>query len=112
MKSITLLTGAAALSVLCASAAHAQTPEKCSYVGNTCNWACISEAGPDVIAALRKRFPDLDEEGGVQVFDDRQIPQRRSRSPYTVAFFTKDWHMACNLWLNPIRLRKCRIIHA
>src|SRR5262249_4862643 len=93
------------------SAAHAQTTEKCSCVGNICNNACMSPAGPDVVAALRKRFPDLDE-NDITVFDDRQLPSRRGRSPYTVAFSTKNWNMACDLWLNPIRLCHFRTRHA
>ena len=104
-----IIAGCVSLSVLSASAA--QTSEKCSCVGNVCNNACMSEAGPDVVAALRKRFPDL-EDFEITVFDERQLPPRRGGSPYTVAFSTKNWHMACDLWLNPIRLRNCRKRHA
>jgi hypothetical protein len=80
-----LLAAVAALSVLSASAAHAETnSEECSCVGNTCNMACMSPASPEVVAALRKRFPDLYETtatGGnaISVFDSRQLPPRRSK---------------------------------
>src|SRR5262249_11472243 len=98
-----LLTGVAVL-LLATGVAPAQASEKCSCVGNICNTACISPAGSDVVAALRKRFPDL-EDFDIAVFDERQLPPRRGGAPLTVAFATKNWNMACDLWLNPIRLR-------
>jgi hypothetical protein len=108
-----LLASVAAL-FLATGTAHAQAedtnPEKCSCAGNRCNFACISEAPPEVVAALRKGFPDLVEELPAQIFDDRQLP--RHRAPYTVAFDTKNWHRTCDLWLKPIKLGKCWIRHA
>jgi hypothetical protein len=105
-----LAVGAMAMASSVATAGDDANPEKCSCVGNRCNNACMSPAGPDVIAALRKRFPDL-QDGEITVFDDRQLP-RRGGSPYQVTFYTTKWHMACGLRLNPIRLSGCRIIHA
>jgi hypothetical protein len=107
-----LLTGIAVPLLLPGAAQAEISPEKCSCEGRECSFACISEPTPEVVAALRKRFPDLDEKD-IQVFDDRQVVDMPS--PYHVAFFLKDkygTHMACRLWLNPIRLRSCRIIHA
>jgi len=108
-----LLTSVAAL-FLATGAAQAEeiSPEKCLCEGRRCNLACISEPTPELVAALRKRFPDLDEKD-IQVFDDRQLAGWPS--PYHVAFFLNDkyWtHMSCRLWLNPIRLSNCRMIHA
>jgi hypothetical protein len=104
------IAGIAAL-FLATGTARAQSPEKCSCVGNACNNACMSEAEPDVVAALRKRFLDC-EDSEITVFDERQLPPRSGRSPYTVAFSTKNSNMACDLWRNPIRLRNCRERHA
>ena len=33
--------------------------ETCACVNGVCNNACIRKANPEVLAALRKRFPDL-----------------------------------------------------
>jgi len=107
-----LLPGIAAL-FLATGAAHAEmSSEKCSCEGRRCNLACISEPTPEVVVALRKQFPNL-EEKDIQVFDDRQLAGWPS--PYHVAFFLNDKygsHMSCHLWLNPIRLKNCRVIHA
>jgi hypothetical protein len=35
---------------------------------------CISEPTPELVAALRKQFPNLDEKD-IQVFDDRQLAE-------------------------------------
>jgi hypothetical protein len=108
-----LLVGVAAL-FLATGTAHTEetSPEKCLCEGRRCNFACISEPTPELVAALRKRFPNLrDEKDNIQVFDDRQVAG--GPSPYQVTFFLNDWtHMACRLWLNPIRLKNCRMIHA
>ena len=108
-----LLAGVAAL-LLATGVVQAEeiSPEKCLCEGRRCNLACISEPTPELVASLRKRFPDLDEKD-IQVFDDRQLAGWPS--PYHVAFFLNDkyWtHMSCRLWLNPIRLSNCRMIHA
>jgi hypothetical protein len=108
------IAGIAAL-LLATGTAHAEetSPEKCLCEGRRCNFACISEPTPELVAALRKRFPNLDEKDNIQVFDDRQVVG--GPSPYQVTFFLNDkygTHMSCRLWFNPIRLSACRIIHA
>jgi hypothetical protein len=105
------LAGVAAL-FLATGTVHAEetSPEKCLCEGRRCNFACISEPTPELVAALRKRFPNLDEKDNIQVFDDRQVAG--GPSPYQVTFFLNDGtHMSCRLWLNSIRLSACRIIH-
>src|SRR5262249_48421777 len=78
-----LLAGVAA-PFLATGAAHAEmSSEKCSCEGRRCNLACISEPTPEVVVALRKQFPNL-EEKDIQVFDDRQLAGWPS--PYHVAF--------------------------
>jgi hypothetical protein len=67
-----LLLAAAAL-LMATGAAHAEiSPEKCLCEGRRCNLACISEPTRELVAALRKQFPNLDEKD-IQVFDDRQL---------------------------------------
>ena len=62
-------------------------------------------ATPDVIAALRNRYPDLQSDD-VTVFDD-------GNHHYDVAFYTRTgWHISCRLTLNPIRISNCRVVHA
>jgi len=105
-----LLTGVAAL-LLATATAHAEktSPEKCLCEGRKCNFACISEPAPELVAALRKRFPNLDEKDNIQVFDDRLV----GGPGHQVTFFLNDGaHMSCRLRLNPIRLNACRVIHA
>jgi hypothetical protein len=64
--------------------------------GAACSNHSPCHSGPEtshdapIVAALRKPFPDLDEKDEIRVFDDRQLPSRRGRSPYTVAFFYKE----------------------
>jgi hypothetical protein len=110
MKPLIVLALAAALLASSAYAGDETHPEKCPCVDTLCNNACMSPAGPDVIAALRKRFPDL-QDGEIIVFDLRQLPARHRASPYDVSFYTTKWHMSCKLKLNPIRLGSCGIVH-
>jgi hypothetical protein len=98
------------VSVLLATTANADDPlesKQCTctrFEGNIrCNFACMSTPGPEIIAALRKRFPNF--ESAESVFDELN-------GGYQVTFYTKDGsHMSCKLTL-PAKLGKCRIIHA
>jgi hypothetical protein len=96
------------MSVVLSVAAQQAEPEKCSCVRvgkeTQCNNACMQLAKPDVIAALRKRYPDLQNDD-INVFDD-------GSHQYEVVFYTTKWHMSCRLMLNPIRFRNCHPIHA
>jgi hypothetical protein len=76
----------------------------CSCVRNICNNACMRTPNPEVLAALRKRFPNLQSEDDVLVFDD-------GRQRYEVAFYTPKSHMACRFTLKPVRFTKCRVVH-
>jgi hypothetical protein len=71
-------------------------------VDNTCNNSCIRKPNPEVVAALRKRFGDIDD---VMVLYDGQ-------QGWDVVFYTTKWHMACSLTSKPVRITKCRIVHA
>jgi hypothetical protein len=68
-----------------------------------CNLACIVQADPDVVAAVRKLYPDLQGDE-VQMFIDSY--------PHRIAFFTSQGHMSCRLTLKPIKISRCRIVHA
>lgn len=61
--------------------------------------AQMSKATPEVIAALRERFPDLQRD---------KINVREG----TVDFYDAHWHMTCRLTLNPVRLSNCHVVHA
>jgi hypothetical protein len=74
-----------------------------------CNMACMRQPNPEVVAALRKRYSDLQDEDKIVVFDDGK---HNGKQRYTVRFDTWNWHMACRLTLNPVRLSRCRIVHA
>ena len=85
-------------------------PENCSCtrIGKEtlCNNACRQPATPAVIAALRNRYPDLQSDKDVTVFDD-------ANHHYEVTFYTRTgWHISCRLTLNPIRISNCRVVHA
>jgi hypothetical protein len=108
-----LIAGIAAL-LMATSAARAQDAKvdpleskQCTctrFEGNIrCNFACMSTPGPEIIAALRKRFSDF--ESAESVFDELN-------GGYQVTFYTKDgFHRAC-MFTPPAKLGKCRIIHA
>lgn len=85
---------AAALLLALASPSHACT----------LSHACMNPANSEVVAALRKQFPDLQHEEDIVVFDNGQ--QR-----YDVAFYTTKWHWECRLTLKPVKLTKCHTIH-
>jgi hypothetical protein len=76
----------------------------CSCVRNVCNNACSRLPNPEVVAALRKQFPDLQNEEEIIVFDNGQ--QR-----YDVAFYTARSHRQCRLTLKPVKLTNCRVVH-
>jgi hypothetical protein len=59
---------------------------------------------PEVVAALRKRFSELQQDQDIIVFDE-------GRQRYQVAFHTPKWHMACRLTLTPVKLTNCRTVH-
>jgi hypothetical protein len=91
-----------------ALATPAMAEEKCSCSRTEagtiqCNLACIVQADSDVVAAVRKLYPDLQGDE-VQIFTDSY--------PHRIAFFTSQWHMSCRLTLKPIKISRCRIIHA
>jgi hypothetical protein len=94
--------------VVSSSIAAPLEPDECSCVRvgkqTQCNNACVQPAKPDVIAALRKRYPDL-QDGDINVIDD-------SKHHYEIIFYTARWHMSCRLLLNPVRFKNCRPIHA
>jgi hypothetical protein len=55
----------------------------------------------DVINALKKQFPNLQENADISFIGKSEI-----------TFYTPKWHMACRYDLVPkIRFSKCRIIH-
>jgi hypothetical protein len=92
------------------AAADDTSPEKCSCFRTEektiqCNLACNQPAGPDIVAALRERFPDL--QGSAAVFDTFID----GNHDYVVAFGTTSGTMSCRLKLNPIKLDNCRIRH-
>jgi hypothetical protein len=66
---------------------------------NASSTAQTSEATPEVIAALRERFPNVQGDK-VNVRGD------------VVDFYTGHWHMTCSLTLNPVKLSKCHVVHA
>jgi hypothetical protein len=105
-----LLTTAAILVALAAPAMAQNLPafksdsETCACVNNVCDNACIRKPDPDVVAALRKRFRDLDETDIAVFYDGGQ--------GYDVAFWTPKGHMACSLTLKPVKLTNCRQVHA
>jgi hypothetical protein len=105
----TLLT-AATLIALAAPAMAQDVPafksdsETCACVQNSCNNACIRKPNPEVIAALRKRFRDLQEDDLMVLYD--------GQGGWDVAFWTPKGHMACSLTLKPVKLTKCRQVHA
>jgi hypothetical protein len=58
----------------------------------------------DIVAALRKHYPDLQDDE-VDIFDN-------GNHQYVVAFYTTKWHMSCRLMLNPIRFKNFHPVHA
>jgi hypothetical protein len=99
----------AALVIALAAPAMAQTAPATTDTGpcvctkTECTNACIRKADPEVIAALRKRFRDLDESEIGVLYD--------GEGGWDVIFWTSDAHRQCRL--TPKRkLIKCRIIHA
>jgi hypothetical protein len=69
----------------------------------------MRKPNPEVLAALRKRFPQMTDDKDVVVFDDDH--QCYNRPCYTVAFSTPQSNMACTLTLNPAKLKDCRTRH-
>jgi hypothetical protein len=68
-----------------------------------------TQAKPDVIAALRKRFRDLQDDDLMVLYD--------GQGGWDVAFWTSNakdtWHRACHIKLKPVvKLSNCRIVHA
>jgi hypothetical protein len=90
----------------CSPQGAGDTPElcKCSCVRGQCTPACIQPATPDIVVALRKRYPDLQDDD-ITVFDN-------GKHQYEVRFDTIKFHIACSLLLKPIRFRNCRPVHA
>lgn len=96
------------LTFVMASPVAGYAAERCSCVRvgkneTICNNACMQPATPDVIAALRKRYPDL-QVNDINVFDD-------GKHIYEVAFYLPSAHMSCRLKFNPIRFSNCRVVH-
>lgn len=67
---------------------------------------CAGAANPEIVAAVKKRYPSADE---IWAFEERL---KNGKYRYSVAFYTKDWHISCRLRLKPIRLSNCDIVHA
>ena len=105
-RNILIIVGLVFLMASSVAALQAE-PEKCSCVRvgkeTQCNNACMQPATPDVVAALRKRYRDL-QDNDINVFDD-------GNHHYEIAFYTTQWHMSCRLVLNPIRFSNCHIVH-
>jgi hypothetical protein len=68
----------------------------------------MQQSNPEVIAAIRKRYSDLQDDGGIVVFDRGK---HNGKQYYIVKFDTWNWHIACRLTLNPVRLGKCGPVH-
>ncbi len=66
--------------------------------------ACFQPARPDVVNALRKRYPNL--QG-----DDGEVIQDCDHN-HEVIFYLPQSHMSCRLELDPIRFGHCHPIHA
>jgi len=66
---------------------------------------CAGPASPDVVAALKKRYPSADEIWAFESLED-------GKYRYGVAFVTTKCNMYCRLTLNPIKFSNCRIRHA
>jgi hypothetical protein len=110
-----------ALALVLGTSAHVQElpfskddTESCNCVPTEwgtrlCNFACMRQPNPEVVAALRKRYSDLQDDDKIVVLDDGKY---NGKQRYTVKFDTSKWHMACRLTLNPVRLSKCRPVHA
>jgi hypothetical protein len=113
-----------ALALVLGTGAHAQElpfskddTESCNCVQTEwgtkqCTLAgCMRAPNPEVVAALRKRYPDL-EDDGIFVLDEGK---HNGKQHYIVRFYRSKaaaWIMACRLTLNPVRLSKCRPVHA
>jgi hypothetical protein len=97
-----------------AAPAHAEekAPEKCSCSRTEpgtiqCNMACMQPASPEIIAALRKLYPDL-EERDVMVFDDTHA-FNDGRRHYSVAFTTSEWKKDHAALTGPSALSRPRV---
>jgi hypothetical protein len=78
--------------------------KECACVQDNYNNACIRKPNPEVVAALRKRFRDLQEDELMVLYD--------GQGGFDVVFWTTDAHRACHLKLKPVRLTNCRQVHA
>jgi hypothetical protein len=100
---------AAALIALAVPAAAQDLPaiasetQACACVQGVCNNACIRKPDPEVVAALRRRFRDLQDDDIMVLYD--------GQGGWDVAFWTPDAHRACRLTLKPVKLTKCRTVH-
>jgi len=79
--------------------------------GVTCDedaLGCAGPANPEVIAAVKKRYPKADADAWA--FDETT---KNGKRRYSVTFFNDDGnHISCKLKLKPTRLGRCGIIHA
>ena len=91
---------AAIVLVLTVTAAAA---EECSCVRISKETQCSNACTPrNVIDALKKRYPDMQDDDEVQMFPDGEV-----------IFYTPKAHMSCRVNLGPpIRISRCRQIHA
>src|SRR5262245_49239628 len=87
----------------------APKPGSCGCV--TCDedaLGCAGPANPEVIAAVKKRYPKADADAWA--FDETT---KNGKRRYSVTFFNDDGnHISCKLKLKPTRLGRCGIIHA
>jgi hypothetical protein len=74
---------------------------KVGYLG------CAGPAHPDIIAALKKRYPDAVDD---QIWAFETL--KNGKYHYGVSFSTAKSEMYCRLTLNPIRFSKCGPRHA
>jgi hypothetical protein len=85
--------------------AFSSDSETCTCVQNSCNNACIRQPNPEVVAALRKRFRDVE--------DDELMVLADGQGGWDVAFWTPKGHFACSVKLKPkVKLSFCRQVHA
>lgn len=60
-----------------------------------------------VVAALLKKFPDMQKMAPMET----DISVEGEDGDY-VMFYTSKWHMTCDVTYHPVKLKRCRRIHA
>jgi hypothetical protein len=95
----------ALVATLLATSAHAidvfEEGVSCSKQGI----GCSGPANPEIVAALKKRYPSADEIWAIESLEN-------GKYRYSVAFVTTKSNMQCRLTLNPIKFSNCGRRHA